>query len=198
MSGGEFEYKDLILADCDTLTRLHDRYLNSGDAIRAWLAEGLSAPGYCGVKALCGGEIVGVYAARPGIEFTCGHEELTEYILNRYGDRNYYTGDTLIVLPAYRRMGVGTALAAQLLRRLIRQGCDYMVAEEWLRPGDTVTQASRVLKHMGETEHVGVFPDFYARLGEFGLACPLCGTRCACGAQVNLIRIGRGAHVEKN
>ena len=180
------EYLDLQSGDIDEMSELYEKYLNAGENIKAWISEGMNGPGYCGVKCVDGNKMIGVFSARPAVEFTCGHEDIVDLICERWRGLLLYTGDMLVVAPEYRRQGVARELTERLHRSLVQKGCQCFVAEEWHRFVEKDVPADDVLKYLGRKVIVGRYDDFYKNLGMHGLTCPECGTSCCCGAIVSV------------
>lgn len=183
-------YDKLSLDDLDNMSELYELYLNSGPSISGWLREGLTESGYVGLKCLDGERMVGVISARPGVEFTCGHEDISSLIKQRWAGYQLYTGDMMAVLPAYRNQGIARELARGFKDELIRNGCERLVLEEWHRSLTDDIPASGVHKYFGKYELVGKYNDFYRDIGKYGLACPECGgSSCRCGAYICVITL---------
>lgn len=181
----KLHYSDVTIADLGAVNELYQRHLNGGPQIYDWLREGLSMENYAGVKCMDGEKVVGVFSARPGIDFTCPHPEIEAKILAEYPGKNIYSGETLVVLPEYRGLGIARELALGLRERLIKLRCDIMIAEEWHRRIERDVPASGVLKYLSErTDLLGIYPEFYAGLEELGMTCPQCDGHCQCGALV--------------
>ncbi|MDR1299177.1 MAG: hypothetical protein LBJ84_02860 [Oscillospiraceae bacterium] len=158
-----------------------------------WLNDGLRAQGYCGMKCIEGGEIIGIVSARPGVEFTCGHQELVREIERRWKGAVLYTADMGLVLPPHRRRGIARTLLCLVRDKLISMRCSHLVTEHWLRGAQDcgVEHSPQMLpvvrECLGELHIVGEFPDFYRELGKYGMVCPYCGgSRCVCGAMVGV------------
>jgi GNAT superfamily N-acetyltransferase len=185
--------------DADSVSRLYEEYLNGGGDIAQWLDSGLRMPGYCGVKCVEGGQLVGIVSARPGVEFTCGHHGLVREIEARWSGHKLYTADMGLVVPSHRGRGIAKTLMGLARDALLELGCSHIVAELWLRgaPGGSREHSSPILPIVrecwGELIEVGEFPDFYRELKEYGMTCPYCGAGdCVCGAAVYVAELGRG------
>jgi len=186
------EYSDLEQSDLDEIAGLYELYLNSGTGVKGWLKEGLSSPGYCGVKCTNGGRIVGVISARPGIDFTCRHEDIIRHISRQWSGYKLYTGDMMVVLPEYRGHGIARELTERLRKMLVGCGSQGIVVEAWRRARKHDMPAGGILKYFGQQTIVGIFEDFYKDLGKYGMTCPDCGSSCRCGAKVIVIEMESG------
>jgi GNAT superfamily N-acetyltransferase len=189
-------YESVTPEDARELDSLYERYLNSGDAILPWIENGVCIPGYCGVKCLDDGKIVGVMSARPGVDFTCGHYELAREIETQWQGGRLYTIDICVVISSHRKRGIAKALIKRLGEKLIETGCTHVVAELWLRGREDAGDEHRspVLplfqRHWGEMHRIGEFSDFYRELDKYGMTCPYCGGgECICGAIVGIFEL---------
>ena len=184
------EYSDLSIDDLENMRNLYETFLNSGSGIEEWLREGLANPRYAGIKCMDGDKMVGVFSGRPGIEFTYGHEDLTELIREKWKGYEIFTGDMLVVLPEYRGHGIARRLTTGMKKSLREKGCQRMVAEAWYKPVANDIPASNVMKYLGPHEVVGEYMDFYRDIDKLGMTCPECGPgSCRCGAVVCVIEI---------
>lgn len=175
--------------DEDALVEMYETYLNSGRVIRDYIREGLENKDFVGVKCVDTetGKTVGILSARPGIQFTCPHPDLEKIIRERWGSEGAYTGDMLVVDPAYRGRGIARELAKQLRIGLLKKHASYFLQEQWLRHKDGKIPAKNPMMNVGEATLVTVDKNFYSNLGEVGLTCPDCGENCKCGAVVSVI-----------
>lgn len=182
-------YEDPALSDLDELTELYETYLNAGESIRDYMREGLEDPEMVGVKCVNTktGKIVGILYAQPGVRFTCDHPELARIIRRRWGTEGVYTGEMLVVDPAYRSHGIARELAVQLRQRMIRKGAVCMVMEQWLRSKKRDVPAMNPMRSAGDAILVAVSQNFYKDLPKYGMTCPECGVECKCGAVVSVI-----------
>jgi GNAT superfamily N-acetyltransferase len=185
-------YSKTVPGDARELARLYRLYLNGGDGIGEWMEKGLALPGFCGVKCLDDGEIVGVVTAKPGVEFTCGHHELAREIEERWRGFTLYTADMGLVTPSHRGRGIAKELMRRVRDELLLMGCTRVVAELWLRGGEDSPILHTVRECWGETRELGLYPDFYRELGKYGMTCPHCGGgECSCGALVCMVALTR-------
>lgn len=184
-------YEKPNLSDLDAITALYCRFLNSGAAVRDYIREGLENPAFVGVKCVDTEKnlLVGIVSMRPGIEFTCGHEELVKEIRDRWGTEGVYTGDMLVVLPEYMGQGIGRKLSVLADEELKRRGVRYLVKEEWRRATEADVPAYKAMSHFGNRVVVSDDPHFYKDLPKYGLTCPKCGANCTCGAIVSVVEL---------
>lgn len=182
-------YREPELADEDAITEMYEKYLNSGESVRAYIREGLEHKGFVGVKCEDSetGKLVGILCARPGIQFTCAHPELERIIYRRWGKEGIYTGDMLVVDSAYRGQGIATNLAVRLRKALIERNAVCMVMEQWLRSKERDVPAMNPMRNAGDAILIAVDQSFYKDMAKYGLTCPECGTECRCGAVVSVI-----------
>lgn len=183
------EYGKLERGDEDVVTQFYETYLNSGPSIRDYVHRGLEAEGFVGYKCVDTetGRFVGMISARPGIEFTCDHPELVEMVKEKWGTRGVYTGDMIVVDPAYRKHGVGRQLAVLLRQGLRENHAVCMVMELWLRYQEGDVPALHPLQNAWKDFNIVdlcVVKDFYKNLADYGLTCPECGSNCKCGALI--------------
>ena len=183
-------YETIQPGDERVMTEMYERYLNAGPAVAAYIREGFDTGGCLGVKCVLDGELIGVFTARSGIQFTCGHEDIAERIAGRFPAR-VVTGDMLVVLPEYRSQGIARRLTELLRRQLLDTGAEYFVAEMWIRSIEHDIPARGSVNHLGCVVFEEVHPLFYAGLGLQGLTCPECGERCVCSALVRVMRLGQ-------
>ena len=183
-------YSEVDQRDFEQMLVLYERFLNAGASIAPYLMEGLSSPDYAGVKCEDGGRLIGVFSARSGVEFTCGHEDLVEAIRQKWSGYRLYTADMLAVLPEYRGRGIARRLAEGLRTSLKTHGCEKLVIEEWHRSIEGDVPVSGVLKYIGPYTTLGAYPDFYRDCAHYGVICPECGADCRCGALVCVLEIG--------
>ena len=177
--------------DESEITWMYETYLNEGDSIREYVREGLQDSGFVGVKCVDSdtGKMVGILCARPGIQFTCDHPELVDIIQKRWGTKGVYTGDMLIVDPAYRGHGIAEEMAVRLKEALMEQHAVCMVMEKWLRYKEGDVPAMNPMKHAGEAVVITIDRHFYKDLAKYGLTCPECGADCKCGALISVLEL---------
>lgn len=182
-------YTDPEREDEDVITEMYETYLNAGDSIRGYVREGLEDERFVGVKCVDSdnGRMVGILTARPGIQFTCEHPELVKIIEKRWGTEGVYTGDMLIVDPAYRGRGIAVTMALQLRRRMEERGAVCMVMEQWLRSRERDVPAMHPMQKAGDAILITVDRNFYRDLAKYGLTCPECGDVCRCGAVISVM-----------
>ena len=191
----DLQYANTSPNDFEELNRLYQEYLNGGEYISNWLKEGLSMPGYFGVKCTDGGRIAGAVTIRPGISFTYGHSELADEITLQYKDKELFTVDMFAVEPEYRRNGVASLLCCGLREELARRNVDLLLLEAWypwaedadLSPPPAVGIFE---KYVGGLAAYGDYPEFYKDLYLVGISCSECGGKpCTCGAKICIITV---------
>ena len=182
-------YLDPVPEDEAAITNMYEVYLNAGPAIREQVHEQLLDPGFIGVKCVDTDRdaIVGILCAHPGIHFTCAHPELERVIEKRWGKAGVYTGDMLVVDPAYRGHGVASKMAKELRRKMRAGGAVCMVMEQWLRSKEKDVPAMNPMRDAGDPILIAVDQRFYRDLSKYGLTCPECGEDCECGAVISVI-----------
>lgn len=181
-------YEQAVPADEDAITRLYETYLNSGASIRGYVRAGLENPDTVSIKCTDTetGQLAGIIASRPGLEFTYPHPELENEIKELWGAHGIYSSDVMIVDPAYRGQGVAKELTLRLREGLITKRARCIVMELWIRP-DGVIPALHPVHYLGEPTILKISNDFYKDLGKYGLSCPECGVECHCGAMIAVI-----------
>lgn len=198
-------YKDPVPGDEDAITEMYETYLNAGPAIREQVHEQLLDPMFVGVKCVDTERenMVGILCAHPGIHFTCAHPELVRVIEKRWGTKGIYTGDMLVVDPAYRGHGVASRMATELRQKMKARGAVCMVMEQWLRSKEKDVPAMNPMRDAGDPILIAVDQRFYRNLSQYGLTCPECGEDCQCGAVISVIDFqvpwrGENTYVQKN
>lgn len=184
-------YSEIDASDGERMTLLYKTYLNDGETVQDWFEAGLSQGDYAGAKCMDAERAVGVFSARPGIEFTCGHEDIVRQLEETYRGEKIFTADMLAVLPEYRGHGVARQLAWGLRDSLKKHGCEKLIVEAWERSIKHDTPVGGVVKYL--SPHIKVFGeylDFYQNLAQYSLTCPECGgSDCKCGALVLVLDI---------
>ena len=184
----DLSLKPLTMDDLDDLVRLHAVYLNYGDGIQRHFQEVLSDPSTVAVQCAHGERMIGVDIYTRGVALSGGHPELCRFILDLVGDATVYTGDALLVEPAYRKLGVDEAMLAECRKRLRELGAQYVLYELWVHP-DGRTPARRTVQRYAHVLDLGLHRDFYVDFDHYGYLCPICGEHCRCSAHLYLCRL---------
>ncbi len=184
-------YSNITSDDFAPMLALYERFLNAGEGISRHLGESMNTPGYLGVKCMDSDVMAGVISAAPGIEFTCGHEDIAAQIQARWRGKSVYTGDMLAVLPEYRGRGIARKLSESWREELMRHGCEILILEGWRRTNEGDVPMSGILKYLGEHTTFGEYPDFYIESERYGVVCPECGKHCRCGARICVVEINK-------
>lgn len=171
--------------DLAELVRLHALYLNYGEGIHAHFAAVLADPTSVAVKAVCQGRMVGLDIYTRGVALSGGHADLCGQILSVTGEAEVYTGDALLVVPAWRGKGVDRALHRASRRLLAAHGAVYVLYELWVHPDGRVP-ARRTLAQFERRIDFGLHRNFYVDFDHYGYFCPLCGAKCRCSARLYL------------
>ena len=181
-------YRPIKGSDIPQIVELYAQYLNSGEyyseLIRSWWAEGA----YQGYAAVQDGAMIGLMTVRRGIAFTYPHPELEAELSLVVGDQPVANCDALLVLPEHRHEGVAGKLAGKILKLLMEEDYRYFLSEVWIYPDGTVP-ASSVFESFGRLVWQRQIDGFYRDLERYGMSCPICGSRCVCGARIDLMEI---------
>ena len=185
---GEFVIQPMAGSDLDELVRLHDRYLNYGDGIQSHFKETLADPDTVAVKCELGGEMIGLDIYTRGIRLSGGHPELCATVAAITGEATVYTGDALLVVPAWRKQGVDAAMLAACRASLRRKGASYVLYELWVHPDGRVP-AHHTVERYERVIDLGLHRDFYVDFDHYGYFCPICGQKCRCSAHLYLCHV---------
>jgi ribosomal protein S18 acetylase RimI-like enzyme len=184
----EITYSELEEKDFPEFLRLYEEYLNSGEYIRKTLEESLLKPGYVGIKAEAGGEIIGLFTGKQGLDFTCPHPELEKELEPYMRGHKYFSVDAQLVKPEYRHHHVAAKMVDRVREEILKQGCEYYIAEMWVYPDGSIP-AEESMERMGRVVYRKLVPDFYKDLYKYGIGCPVCGKYCKCGALIEVMDI---------
>jgi GNAT superfamily N-acetyltransferase len=182
-------YTFITKADADALSAFYAENLNDGPDLMAWLANALELPDYIGVKAMNGDRLVGAVTVRPGVDFTCNHQDLEEGIENMFPKGDVSTFDMWLVDPNYRGLGISRRMAKLLKARLREVGVRHILAEQWVHPGERGSEITPHLALIGDVHKLMTIPHFYRNLSECGMTCPICGENCQCGAVISIVYV---------
>jgi GNAT superfamily N-acetyltransferase len=178
----------MAAADINELVRLHEMYLNFGEGVRAHFAQVLADPASVAVKCEAQGRMIGLDIYTRGIALSGGHEELCARVRTLAGEATVYTGDALLVVPAWRGKGVSALMLAESRRLLAARGAVYVLYELWVHP-DGQMPARHTVGQYADVTDLGLHEHFYVDFDHYGYYCPICGDKCRCGAHLYLCRV---------
>lgn len=184
----KLKYQEITSEDEEQVVQLYSKYLNSGNYIAKHVHSEILSPEFVGFKVVDGERIVGIVSGVKGIVFTYPHEDLEEEIKSKYTDRIIYTVDSMIVEEEYRHYGIATELGHYFVKELYNRGVDIMLTELWIKPDGSIPAMSVVACWKNCIEQRDI-PMFYENLDKFEMECPICGSRCICGARIRLIKV---------
>ncbi len=182
------EYLRIEESDRDEIIKYYEIFLNSGPGVRASITQAFKDNEYYGFKAVEDGITAGYFTFQKGVEFTYPREEYKREVKEFIKDRKIFTVDTLMVLPEYRRRGIGSMLSKLNLEMLKEMGVSLFMVEIWIYP-DGSCPAKDIYENMGRVVWDKTVPDFYVNAHDYGFACPICGKTCKCGAKLEVIEI---------
>ena len=192
------EYHKLGPQDEDIVIQYVEKYLNAGPYIRDHIHEGLLLDTYIGFKCVDSdtGEVAGMVASRPGIEFTYPHPDLEVMVSEKLGHKPVYTGDLFVVRPKYRKEGIGRHLTVLMVEELKKRNVSFLMLEMWIRyiEGDVPALHPTLNACQDyELKTLAVVNDFYKDLADYGMTCPECGSNCKCGAMITALTLDEPA-----
>lgn len=185
---GELRIRTLTAGDIDELVRLHGLYLNFGEGVRAHFAQVLSDSASVAVQCEANGQMIGLDIYTRGIALSGGHGDLCARVRALAGEATVYTGDALLVVPAWRGRGVNALMQAESRRLLAARGAVYVLYELWVHP-DGRMPARHTLDQYAEVTDLGLHANFYVDFDHYGYYCPICGDKCRCAAHLYLCRV---------
>jgi GNAT superfamily N-acetyltransferase len=185
------EYRKIQKRDIPLITELYAQYLNSGESISQSIRDAWEKGDYSGYIAVCGDKPAGFFAIREGIAFTYPHPELEAELSEFTKDKKTGYCDAILVTPEYRLEGVADRLREKSTRLLLKEGYEYFLAEIWIYP-DGNAPARTTFESMGKPVWQKRIDGFYSELEKYGMGCPICGSRCVCGAWIEIIDLKRG------
>ena len=174
--------------DIEDVIEYYERYLNSGEMIRNGIRTAFEQDRYYGCKAKYNGETAGFFTFLDGIALTYPHPELELKIRSGVRGEKVATVDALMVDKAYRKSGVAHEMSGWCLRELKRRSVKGFLVEAWVYP-DGRSPARKVYERMGKVLWEKEVPLFYQDAHHYGIACPICGEHCQCGAVLEVIGI---------
>lgn len=177
------EETDLLEVIC-----MQETYLNSGDYISQSIQTAFACKNYIGYKACHEKEMIGFFSVQEGIAFTCPHPELEHEIANMVKQRKIYTVDGIIVLEQYQNQGIASELIRRMKEALKQKDAELVLIEMWIYPDNTIP-AQKPLAEVGNVVYQKKVPMFYQNIQTYGIACPVCGKQCQCGALIQLMEL---------
>lgn len=184
----EIIYEPIQKKDTEEIIEMYENYLNGGGYIREHVLGGMSDKSYAGFRAVCSGETAGFISGRSGVDFTCPCPELEDEIGELFSG-SVYTLDALVVLPRFRRMGIAEELIKRMRQEMLRMGYKTALTELWIYPDGSIP-AEKAASRWGRTIYEKCMPHFYKDLKRYGIRCPVCGSRCRCGAKIKILDMG--------
>ena len=188
------EYRPIRGSDIPQVIAYFMQYLNCGQSIADSIQAMWDQGAYKGYIALEGEEILGFMTACSGIAFTYPHPELEAELAEAVGEKPVAYCDALLVLPGHRNAGVARELAVKVKELLRQLEYVYFLVEAWIYR-DGRAPAKPVYESMGKVVWQRKVDGFYRDQDQYGLVCPICGTKCKCSAWIGLIDI-RGSGSE--
>lgn len=181
-------YSEVGKEDIETISRMAEQYLTRGYYNSTEIAEEMSRHNYYGMKAQDNGQIVGFVTYKEGIEFTLPHPALEQKIRSLTADGVMFDIETIFTNPSYRHQGIGVELMRRSLSAMRAMGVKYLLFECWVYPDGTspalhLPGSDLPIIYEERLEH------FYRDLPRYGMACPLCGENCQCGALIRLFSL---------
>jgi hypothetical protein len=175
--------------DIFTLVELHSIYLNYGNGILPHFAPVLrDAESVCLKYVSENGEIGGLLVYVKGIELSCGHSDIRDWVKKMTGDALTYTCDAVLLRPRFRGGAISMLLYERAREELFRKGVKYVLHELWVWPDGTIP-ARRLPEIFSGTEDLGVFENFYKDSDRYGYLCPICEGKCVCSAHLYLSKV---------
>ncbi|MCR5432442.1 MAG: GNAT family N-acetyltransferase [Lachnospiraceae bacterium] len=184
------EYRKTDKNDIDDIMRNYSEYLNSGEYIDGLIRQASDDGMVIGNKVLVDGKTAGYLTFQKRILFTYPHPREYDEVMKVLDGRNAYTIDSLMIFPEYRKRGIARRLVQKGREDLLESGIDLVMVEIWMLPDGTMP-ARKIYEEMGETIYSKTVKDFYRDLHKYGIKCPVCGTKCRCGAMINLMDISK-------
>ncbi|MBR4759741.1 MAG: GNAT family N-acetyltransferase [Lachnospiraceae bacterium] len=182
------EISSITSDDLPQITRYYETYLNSGETVRAAIRNAFEK-GICyGCKAVSDGEVAGYFTFQDGISLTCPQPDAQKQIAKLAAGMNVVTVDALMVGKEYRGCGIAGQMAKWNKEMLLRRGIEAFLVEIWVYP-DGSSPARAIYEKMGQSLWRRQIPMFYKDAHRYGISCPICGSRCVCGAVLEIIRV---------
>ena len=176
------------VSDAEEVADIYERYLNSGEAIRAHIRDNIVMKDYVGFKAVDGGKIVGIMSGRPGVDFTYPHPDLEKEIRTCFPGEEIFSSESILILPEYRNHGLAHELGRRMVQAIYEKGYRLLLAELWIYPDGSIPAAG-ITDHWGQLVYEKRKEVFYNQLEQYGMKCPICGSHCVCGALIRLFRL---------
>ena len=184
----DWTVRPITLSDLDELVRLHGMYLNYGDGIRAHFGDVLKDPNTVAVQCVHDGHMVGLDIYTRGIQLSGGHPDLCAEIRGLVGDAPVYTGDALLVVPAFRKKGLDAAMLEVCREQMWARGARFVLYELWVHPDGRIP-AHHTVERYDHVIDIGLHRNFYVNFDHYGYICSLCGIHCKCSAHLYLCRL---------
>ena len=184
------EYRPLTDRDIPLITKLYAQWLNGGQIIGDDIRDAWKRDAYFGSIAWIEDRVAGIFTMREGLQFTYPHPDLEAELRALAGEQKIYTSDALLVLPEFRTEGIAHHLIRHTIEQLRRRTPGLVMTEIWIYP-DGRCPAREPLETIGTLIYRRRVPLFYKDLSRYGITCPICGTRCVCGAWVELAEVRR-------
>lgn len=182
-------------SDLEEVSKLYFKYLNGGDYIKEQIEVEIKSKDFIGFKAKADNKIVALAYGTRGMGFTYPRKDiesdLLDYIRNydkTFEESKIFSSDALLVLPDFRHNGLANKLMLLLRESLIKTGYKYVFVEMW-RHIDGFVPAEAPHDLLGEVIYRKEYLNFYNKLIDFGITCPICGRDCKCGAQIEIIKL---------
>jgi len=182
------EYLGIGSSDLPVYLDYYEKYLNGGEYVRNKITAAFAQGAYFGIKAVRDGVCAGYFTFMEGLWLTYPHRQAEEEIRAVIKDRRHATVDALMVIPEYRRMGIGHGLCKEVLDCLRMQKIELFLVEIWVYP-DGSSPARKIYERMGRSIYKKEIPGFYAGASDYGISCPICGEKCRCGAWLEVIEL---------
>lgn len=182
-------------SDLEEVCNLYFKYLNEGEYIKGQIENEIKSEFFIGFKAKVDNKIVALSYGTRGMGFTYPREdiesELFDFLKNydaNFNECEIFSSDALLVLPDFRHNGLANKLMLLLRESLIKTGYKYVFVEMW-RHIDGFVPAEAPHDLLGEVIYRKEYLNFYNKLIDFGITCPICGRDCKCGAQIEIIKL---------
>ena len=179
----------MTIDDVDTIVALYMKHLDGGDYIEEELRNQMARPDFIGLKAVNEkNKIVGFVMGCDLIEFTIPHHDYEKEIYNILYNKKYWVLQAFLVLPGSRHVGLGSDMILMLKEELIFKGYTNVFIEIWIKP-DGTCPSKHCYDMLGKKVWSKVDLKFYEEGYKYGVVCSLCGTRCKCGAMLEVIEL---------
>lgn len=195
MKAEKTDFSFIEEADFEEVVNLYIEHLNGGDYIRKQIEKEFASEAFIGFKTKINNKIVAISYGTRGMGFTYPRNDIEQEVLDflKNYDKDFeqgklFSSDALLVIPEYRNEGFANELMLLLKEAIKCSGYRYVFVEMW-RHEDGYIPADAPHNTLGEVIYRKVYLDFYKRLIDFGITCPICGENCKCGAQIEIIKL---------